>query len=44
MATSIGTGFKLYCGMDRKRNGVGVIPKEEQAKNVVRQKECLTES
>ncbi|XP_062866594.1 uncharacterized protein LOC134329279, partial [Trichomycterus rosablanca] len=35
-AYSIGAGFKLfYHGVDRKRNGVGVVLKEELAKNVV---------
>ncbi|XP_065662896.1 uncharacterized protein LOC136085511 [Hydra vulgaris] len=35
-ARSIGGGFKLfYHGVDRKRNGVGVILKEEFGKSVV---------
>ncbi|XP_065642811.1 uncharacterized protein LOC136074421 [Hydra vulgaris] len=35
-ARSIGGGFKLfYHGVDGKRNGVGVIPKEELCKSVV---------
>lgn len=35
-ARTIGSGFKLfYHGVDRKRNGVGVILKEEFVKNVV---------
>uniref|UniRef100_A0A673K0B0 Craniofacial development protein 2-like n=1 Tax=Sinocyclocheilus rhinocerous TaxID=307959 RepID=A0A673K0B0_9TELE len=35
-ARSIGAGFKLfYHGVDRKRNGVGVILKEEFVKNVL---------
>ncbi|XP_065675780.1 craniofacial development protein 2-like [Hydra vulgaris] len=33
---SIGGGFKLFChGVDRKRNGVGVILKNEFSKSVV---------
>ena len=35
-ARSIGTEFKLYYyGVDRKRNGVGVILEEEYARNAV---------
>ena len=35
-ARSIGAGFKLfYHGVDRKRNGVGVVLKEDYAKSVV---------
>ena len=35
-ARNIGARFKLYYhGEDRKRNGVGMILKEEHAKNVV---------
>ncbi|KAK3508458.1 hypothetical protein QTP70_030248, partial [Hemibagrus guttatus] len=35
-ARSIGTGFKLfYCGVDSKRNGVGVVLKEEFVRNVL---------
>ena len=34
-----GAGFKLYYhGVDRKRNGVGVLLKEEDVKNVVEEK------
>ncbi|KAF7686892.1 hypothetical protein C0J45_22493 [Silurus meridionalis] len=36
MARNIGGGFKLfYDGVDEKRNGVGVILKEEISKSVV---------
>ncbi|KAK3572040.1 hypothetical protein QTP86_022268, partial [Hemibagrus guttatus] len=35
-ARSIGAGFKLfYCGVDSKRNGVGVVLKEEFVRNVL---------
>ncbi|XP_051806753.1 uncharacterized protein LOC127534762 [Acanthochromis polyacanthus] len=35
-ARSLGAGFKLFChGVDRKRNGVGVILKEEFVRNVL---------